>query len=150
MKKVTILLVVCVLLAHDAWSQIIINQGYCGSQGNNLTWTFYSDSTLTINGSGSMANFWDGFGYGDTYPWRNYRSQIKTIIIGDSVNTIEEAAFGNCINLTSVTMSNSLTTIGFQSFVGCSNLTSITLPNSLTIIGGGGCRMRINFCKHSQ
>ena len=52
-----------------------------------------------------------------------------------SVSAINNDAFGNCYNLTSVTIPTSVTTIGNSSFSGCTGLTSINIPNSVTNIG---------------
>ena len=52
-----------------------------------------------------------------------------------SVTSIEESAFYECTNLTSVIIANSITSIGDYAFVGCSGLTSVTIPNSVTSIG---------------
>ena len=51
-----------------------------------------------------------------------------TNIMGDG------GAFGNCINLTSISIPNSMTTIGENAFWNCSSLTSIIIPESVTSI----------------
>lgn len=51
-----------------------------------------------------------------------------------SVTSIEEEAFSECNNLTSITIPNTVTTIGVKAFHKCSSLTSIKIPNSVTII----------------
>lgn len=52
-----------------------------------------------------------------------------------SVTSIGYSAFGNCVNLTSVTIPESVTSIDMKAFEGCSNLLSITIPESITYIG---------------
>jgi len=61
---------------------------------------------------------------------------VISIVIGSSVTSIGEFAFGYCDNLTSITIPNSVTSIGDYAFFQCYNLTSITIPNSVTSIGG--------------
>lgn len=61
-----------------------------------------------------------------------------TLYIGETpytVTSIDEYAFYNCSNLTSVTIPEGVTGIGDYAFDGCSGLTSITIPNSVTSIG---------------
>ena len=56
-----------------------------------------------------------------------YQSQIKKVIIPDSVSVIGETAFCNCENLESVTVGGSVTTIGNTAFYGCKKLTSLDI-----------------------
>jgi len=67
---------------------------------------------------------------------------IGTYNIPSSVTSIEDYAFVECNNLTSVTIPSSITTIGLGAFRFCRNLTSISIPSSVTTIGSGafwGC-----------
>ena len=67
-----------------------------------------------------------------TYKFREY-----------TVTGIENSAFENCTELTSVTIPNSVTSIGSDAFEFCRGLTNITIPNSVTYIGDNafyGCR----------
>ena len=69
-------------------------------------------------------------------------SSLTSVTIPNSVTSIGELAFEGCMGLTSVTIGNSVTTIGNYAFNGCSGLTSVTIPNSVTTIGEwafGGC-----------
>ena len=52
-----------------------------------------------------------------------------------SVTTIENGAFRDCPNLTSITIPNSVTSIGYNAFFGCSSLISVTIGNGVTSIG---------------
>jgi len=89
-----------------------------------------ADHTLTIQGSGPMSNYSSR----SEAPWKTYRKEITTVIIGDGVTSIGGEAFKGCSNLTFVTIPNSLTYIGVNAFFDCSGLTSVTIPNSVTTI----------------
>ena len=68
--------------------------------------------------------------------------EIATEYEGVPVTRIGNAAFQNCINLTSVDIPDSVTTIGDKIFQGCSNLARVKLPSTITQIVGGmfsGC-----------
>ena len=114
----------------DSDTENIVASGTCG---DNLTWRLHYDGTLTIEGTGQMTSS----------PWSDdYKSCIKTIIVGEGVTSIGRSAFEGCSSLTSITIPNSVTSIGDYAFRGCSSLTSITIPNSVTSIGGyafSGC-----------
>ncbi|MCR5347068.1 MAG: leucine-rich repeat protein [Fretibacterium sp.] len=120
-----------------------------GACGNGLTWDF-TDSTLTISGSGAMKD--------KESPWSSHSENIKTIIIGkgvthigakafynyhrptrlvisDTVETIGDAAFYDCWGINSLTMGSSVKTIGNEAFLNCSGFTTLILPDTLTSIG---------------
>ena len=68
---------------------------------------------------------------------------LTSVTIPDSVTSIGGAAFHGCSGLTSVTIGNGVTLIGYSAFFGCSGLTSVTIPDSVTSIGDsafGGCK----------
>ena len=58
----------------------------------------------------------------------------KTTIIPDSVTSIGNWAFANCISLISLTIPNSVTSIGNWAFANCISLISLTIPDSITEI----------------
>jgi hypothetical protein len=127
--------------------------GMCGAQGSNVTWALTCDGTLTIQGTGAMADYTD-----TDAPWYSHSSDITSVIIGEGITTIGNYAFYQFNSLSSVTVPSTLTsigshafhncgvllsiaipdgvaTIGEEAFMFCSNLTSITIPNSVTTLG---------------
>ena len=66
----------------------------------------------------------------------------KNSIIPDSVRSIGNFAFNECIGLSSIVIPNGVTSIGYGAFNKCSRLSSIVMPNSVNSIGEGafyGC-----------
>ena len=61
-------------------------------------------------------------------------TNVKSIVLGNSVTTIGENAFSNC-TLTSIEIPNSVKSIGSYSFQNCSNLKAIEIPNSVQVVG---------------
>lgn len=61
-------------------------------------------------------------------------TQIKSVMISDSVKRIGRSAFYGCTELTSVAIGKGVTSIGDSAFYKCLGLTSITIPNSVTNI----------------
>ena len=51
-----------------------------------------------------------------------------------TVTKIEDRAFENCENITSITLPDSITVIGRNAFAGCGSLTSISIPDGVTVI----------------
>ena len=108
----------------------IVDSGFCGANGDNLTWTLYDTGELIISGSGAMANC----SYGGA-PWYAYKADIQTVSFSDDVTSIGSYAFYNCSGLTRVTIPEGVTSIGSYAFSSCSGLVSVTIPASVTNIG---------------
>ncbi len=62
------------------------------------------------------------------------KTTLKTIILPNSVSTIQNESFRGCTNLVSVTLPEALTTIKVLAFGSCSSITTITIPNSVSTI----------------
>ena len=62
-------------------------------------------------------------------------SNIKSVVIPNSVAAIADAAFTCCADLKSVTIPESVTVICDNAFSGCESLTEIILPTGVTKIG---------------
>ena len=69
-------------------------------------------------------------------------AQIKNVIMGNNVTTIDGDAFMGCLLLEKVEISTSLQSIGYQAFKGCEKLEKIEIPYGVNNIGEGaffGC-----------
>ena len=61
-------------------------------------------------------------------------TDLRSVVIPNSVTSIGSAAFSGCSGLTSVNIPNSVLSINGFAFEGCSALTSIFIPESVTYI----------------
>ena len=108
------------------YSNSIIDSGTCG---DNATYTFTDDGTLTISGTGAMnGNF--------ISPWREYKDKITKVIIKNGITSIDQYAFSGCVNLTNIDMGD-MKIINEYAFFQCENLKSVDIPDSVTSIAGG-------------
>lgn len=64
-------------------------------------------------------------------------TNLTSIEIPRSVTSIRDKAFKNCTGLTSIEIPDSVTNIGKKAFEGCTGLTSIVIPSSVECIGSG-------------
>ena len=87
---------------------------------------FYKCSSLTsvtLNSNAIVSQKYSKINVSGFFIWSNigslFDSQVKEYIIGESVTSIGEYAFGDCSSLTSVTIPNSVTSIGGDAFYGC-------------------------------
>lgn len=69
-------------------------------------------------------------------------SNVTSVLIPSSIKSIGINAFENCSNITETTIPEGVTLIGNNTFFGCQKLASVTLPTSLENIGANafaGC-----------
>ncbi len=122
------LLLTC-LGGRNMWAQ----SGKCGDPnvngGENVSWS-YGSGTLTISGSGAMADY-----PGTSAPWKSWNAEIITVVIEDGVTSIGQCAFDNCTALASVDIGADVASIGDEAFHTCSDLHSVTIPDNVTSIG---------------
>lgn len=110
----------------------IVDTGKCGeglkygSGGDNLTYTFYDDGKLIIDGSGKMSKFTLSYDPMVPYqPWSEYREQITSIYISEGVTSIGENAFWNCSNLSEINLGHTIENIGRYAFWGTEYFSNI-------------------------
>ncbi len=125
--KISLLLLTLFACVYICQAAII--DGTCGT---NLTWVLNTrDSTLVIEGSGTMTNW----STNNSVPWYEYVSYIATVSLSEGITSIGNRAFYNCAKLASIEIPSSITKIGAYSFYGCIRLNTITLPDGVTNIG---------------
>ena len=112
---------------------IVPNVVASGNCGTSVNYSLTSDGVLTISGTGAMADY----ATSNLQPWKNNRTSITSIVVGENVTHIGNNTFTSCTNATSVLLPTTLTSIGRNAFLGCNNasLTSISIPASVTSIG---------------
>ena len=115
--------------AEHEFTFVALDEPRSGTCGDNLTWAFDDEGTLTISGTGDMYDY-----RFEDAPWYSYVNDIKYIVIQDNVKSIGDYAFRAFASLQSITISDSVTRIGNNAFEYCSSLKSVTLPNSVTCI----------------
>ena len=126
-----------------------------GTCGENVSWVLTSDGTLTISGSGKMADYNTS---SNTAPWYKNRTSVVSVVVKSGVTslssyafygcyklasaileagveTVGSYAFQDCKKLTGVMLSDGLKEIGYDAFSGCSGLTDVTIPEGVTKLG---------------
>ncbi|WP_394272165.1 S-layer homology domain-containing protein [Butyricicoccus sp.] len=98
-----------------------------GTCGTNLTWKLDNAGTLTISGTGEMAD--------DSFGWEDSCDSIKKLVVADGVTSIADYAFSWCENLAEVAVADSVKSIGGDAFYACYSLKSVSLGSGLETIG---------------
>ncbi len=62
-------------------------------------------------------------------------SKLRSVTLPQSVYTIDDYAFADCVGLTEITLNEGLVTIGNGAFRGCKSLGTLVTPKSLRYIG---------------
>ena len=129
--RTTMLLLLMMLTTVSSWAQ---TSGNCGTSGHesDVTWSYNStNNTLTISGTGAMADY---ASYSDQ-PWYNNVSNIKNVIVGDGITHLGNRAFEFLNRVENITIGKDVETIGNYVCKNCSLRVSITIPPSVTEIG---------------
>ncbi|MBR3975581.1 MAG: leucine-rich repeat protein [Clostridia bacterium] len=99
-----------------------------GTHNKNLTWRFYKDGTLSIDGSGDMKA-------AGSYPWLSLRDKTLKIVIGEGVESIAKEAFQGFEAVEAIELPDSLLSIGESAFNGCISLEEVVLPDNVGTVG---------------
>ena len=164
-KFISFALAVCLLTGMLSVTASALTQnedGYAGlynkvpsSNGSGYTYRFLSENTIAItdyNGYDTEVTIpskIDGFTV--TGVENMDTSNIKKIVMPDTVTYIGECAFGDyddSVPLEEIVLSKNLKTIGLNAFSRCFELKSIDIPESVTEIENGafsGCYSLKNF-----
>lgn len=122
-----------ILLATFSLSLFSATSGKCGK---NLKWYYDKKSqTLSIVGSGEMKDF--GYNYDKSLPlppWKDYKEDIKTLVLQEGLTKIGKRAFYQCHNITFVRIPNTVKYIGEGAFY-LTSLTEISIPDGVERIG---------------
>ena len=86
-------MVICLCFGAGAVSDVIVDSGECGAEGDNVTWVLYDDGELVISGEGEMADY----DYDYEAPW-NSEYNVKSVVVENGITSIGYLAF-QCNNL---------------------------------------------------
>ena len=96
---------------------------------------------IDLSGANVAAYDYDG---ANVLPYEAFtaKSNLVSIILPNTINTIGMETFKDCTSLTSFSIPNSVTYIGEWAFIDCTGLKTITIPSQVTSIDYGafeGC-----------
>ena len=154
-RLLSALLALAMLLALLPTAAFAAEDNNCGAtSADKVTWKLDSDGTLTISGTGAMADYV----VGKDQPWYGQKDKIKKFVVENGVTTIGNVAFSGHTELTEVDMSNatSLEKIGQYAFDSCTGVKTIDLSRAIKLKEIGrdafyGCGVEnVTFPQNSQ
>ena len=103
-----------------------------GEFGTGLTWNFYENGELVIDGSGAIPNFANQ----KEQPWASIRHLVKKIVIGKDITVVGDYAFAYCEYTEEIVFEegSKLERIGVLSFRTARKVTEITLPETVNYL----------------
>lgn len=114
-----------------------------GKAGDNIRWRLDTEGHLILSGNGETYNF---AYYDYPVPWKDYRTDIKTVTIGEGITTLHQNTFYGCSNMTEITLPSTLTDItGNVTFYGCNNLKKVHISDL-----DAWCRMNFGLVQHQE
>ena len=111
-----------------------------GSCGDTATWELDNAGTLTISGSGDMANYSET----NRAPWYTEYVEpflntdtgvITNVVIGEGITSIGDYAFYECRHITNISIPTTVKRTGAWSFAFCESMQGITFPGYLDSLG---------------
>jgi len=108
-----------------------------GSCGDNCSWVLDNAGTLTISGTGDIANYSDA----SSAPWNSVKDDIKKIVVSEGITSIGDNCFKLCSTATTISLPTTLKSVGENSFA-YTPVTTISLPEGVISIGASafeGC-----------
>ena len=106
MKKKVLSIILCMAIiltaipfyAFAEETRTVVDSGFCGAQGENLTWTLYDDGEIVISGEGEMKLYHINSKTLEVSsplipPWYDHFADIRVITVEEGVTGIGDDAF---------------------------------------------------------
>lgn len=131
-KKIISATLSFLLLGAFIASPVVASADSTDSSGD---FTIYEGELVSYNGAGGAVSIPDGVTSIGACAFQSAQgATITSIVIPNTVTSIEDYAFNGCANLTSVEIPSSVTSMGDGVFEYCTNLSNVTFDGSLSCI----------------
>lgn len=112
----------------DNGGSLAVSEGSCG---DFATWKF-EGTTLTISGSGAMANY----SADNAAPWAGLSAFVDSVVVESGITSIGDYCFAGLSNVSNVSIPATVSAIGEKSFADCAKLASLRLPEHTKQVKG--------------
>ena len=137
-------------LSEDEYNTSGIDYYNGSGTTGEATWTL-ENNILTITGNGDMGDAkWISEKYNYGYSITSVsvgkgvtgismgafqNTRVQSVTLPDTITSIGDGAFVDCVLLKSITIPESVTSIGQAAFSGCVSLTSVDIPKNVSTVG---------------
>lgn len=101
---------------------------FTGRNGAALYWSLGKDGSLTVEGKGSIPDF-----YNMETPWEAFKQSIKSVIIDNGITGIGAKAFWGCRELKCAEIPDSVKIIHYGAFEDCCSLEKVIIPKDTVL-----------------
>lgn len=102
-----------------------------GVCGEHVIWEFEPETgVMRISGSGPMTAY-------DRYvaaPWKELRTEIKSIVVEEGVTSISDYSFLKCVNAKTISIPSTVKFLGYHSLNRCKSLTKVEVPEGVRVL----------------
>ncbi len=105
----------------------IVDSGKCGE---NVNWRLLTNGKMIISGTGPMTDYT----YSSYAPWHTIKASVKTVVIENGVTSVGAYAFKDHTQLKEVIIGNSVITVGEGAFM-YADVTHVEFGDHVEVIG---------------
>ena len=109
--KIAVSIILCLMIVISAFpgalfdvSAAVVASGNCGESGSNVKWSLDDAGTITLSGSGRMADYYDEENDAVISPWYSKKDSVKKAVFASTITYIGVSSFSDCTSMTSVTL----------------------------------------------
>ena len=105
----------------------------------DIKWYYYSNCLLSLEGNGAIVDFkkYDQPSPNTSdRPWHKYRNKVEILIVKDGITRVGNRAFQNFSQLKSVLLAESVKSIGLWAFQNCYLLENVSMANDIVLEQG--------------
>lgn len=115
---------------YSALKEISVEEGNTSlsTDENGILFNYDKSTLILYPASGSLSEYSIPDTVTQLEDYSFYSSNLKKIVIGDSVTKIGWYALSDCDNLTDITLPKKINSMGRNAFSGCDALESVTVP----------------------
>lgn len=131
--------IICKSTNYSALTEIFVEKGNTSllTDENGILFNYDKSALILFPAASSLSEYSIPDTVTQLVNYSFYSSNLKKIVVGESVSKIGWSVFSNCDNLTDITLYAKITSLGRYIFSNCDSLESITIPEEIAVLSIG-------------